>query len=286
MLYVAVVLMSLLTGMMVYAETPPPPERTAEPEASHILPPAEITLEDPVVTPGCVEPNPEAELRRLDYYGPETVTDYLNAGGEIDRLREMLAMYTVSEKPLISQLTVVDMTGDGEPEIFLAMTYGYYGDTGAGESFLAMSRCEDGLYTHTTQFIRAGAGIRSEGLYTGGGMRILYVGDLNANGKVDMLQAVGWEIDLYGDGETFLASEYYLVEYDPGTDEFISLFPPVPEDAYRVYTTVTGEAVSAEVIDLDEDGIQEVIIDGTIYRWDSEVLTYVPNDEGEDQDAE
>lgn len=252
------VLLVGLVGISFAQDSTPIPDYHLTPSPTPLFEPADAEL----LT--CVEPDPDlAPPEGIDSVRVPML-DYLNAGGTIAPMREALSTYISTSLPMLSQLLLADITQDGEPEIFLATTLASTFTGSEGDTYLFMYRCEDGAYTERQLFVRAGAGIRSVGLYAGGGVRIMHIGDVNANGLTDVLYMVVWDSPEFGENV-----EYQLGDFDDNT--FTSLFEPVPDDAYRVYATVLGEdGAGLTIEDLDEDGVQELIIDGVVYRWDGQ----------------
>ncbi len=190
-------------------------------------------------------------------YFEDDLLAYLNDGGSISALQRALASQDPEPEPLLWQIVSQDVTADGIPEIFVAVTKSYHVD-GDGESHLFAFTCARRQYQSVLLFRRAGAGYRRIGLYSGGGARILMLRDLNGTGVPEVFFGVTWP------GYT----EVYLLEWDGR--QFASLIEygdPIMLEKYYWLEVSHGQL---EVIDTDGDGIFEV------------VLTYLlPDDEPE-----
>ena len=199
----------------------------------------------------------------------EELQNYLNNGGSISELITILAERGNTLGPHLSQIITQDVTRNGVPDIFIALTIAYsaFGD---GETHLLMFRCVNKQYTSTILFRRAGAGSRAEGLYRGGGARILRIQDLNRNNIPDILFSANWDYE-FG---TF--SEIYLIEWQ-GT-EFRSLIEFDNELGETQYHINTESDRCFIVEDIDGDGIFELIPeDGAVYVWNGAVYTPASN---------
>ncbi|NJL92285.1 MAG: hypothetical protein HC915_00465 [Anaerolineae bacterium] len=246
------------------------PRPTLSSTPTPILPPGAAA--PPASSAGCIpQARPNPPLPDLERYALDGVLDYLNTGGSPAVLAAALADYHTSLGPILSQWETLDLEGDGQPEFLVSITlptFAGYGAGDFGDTFMALFRCvpgEDPYQAHLL-FLRTGAGSRSEGLYAGGGARLAAWGDFNANGLPDLLVAVSWDFLEYG-----RYVEYYLSEFDPAASTLTPLFPPVPENAYRVYTTVTATDPSAlQLVDVEQDGLAEIQIENQLYRWDGE----------------
>ena len=188
---------------------------------------------------------------------------YLNAGGAISGLPDALAS-TSPERAIRMQIVGEDVTGNEIPDIFMGITLPYA--DGDGETHLLFFTCVEGQYEAAVLFRRAGAGSRMEGLYTGGGAVVEHVGDLNGNGRAEVLFSVNWPG----------YAEYYLLEWDDS--QFVSLIEYRNLLGTTCYWIEVFEQV-VEIVDLEGDGVYEIVV-GTesgkeregqiIWRWDGE----------------
>ena len=188
---------------------------------------------------------------------------YLNAGGSIDGLAGPFVSADVDQAVRL-QIMSQDVTGSGAPDLLIGVTIPYKG--GDGETHLLFFRCAEGQYEGEVLFRRAGAGSRMEGLYEGGGVEIVSVGDLNGNEREEVFFSVNWPG--YG--------EHYLLEWEGS--RFVSLIEYrglLGED--RSWIETYGEEV--EVSDTDGDGVYEIVVNAEadnggeeqiIWRWDGE----------------
>ena len=191
----------------------------------------------------------------------QPLLDFFNNGGTTETLRTTLNASGNAVGPYLSQVVELDVTDDAIPEIFLAITDAI---TAAdyGESHLLMFQCVDGVYQDMILFQRAGAGSRAEGLYIGGGAHILSVADLNANGAMDVMFEVDWS-DSYG-----AYSEYYVLEWQD--DDFHSIVEyqnNLGDTRSFIQSNTIGDVT---LVDLDDDGLYELVVDDIPYRWDGE----------------
>jgi hypothetical protein len=201
----------------------------------------------------------DALVNRLDI---EPLLDFFNHGGQAETLRTALSQSRNQMGPYLSQVIEQDITGDAIPEIFVAVTRALTSG-GYGESRLLMLQCVDGSYQEWLLFLRAGAGQRGEGLYSGGGAHILSIADLNSNGARELVFTVDWS-DEYGE-----FAEVYVLEWQDGT------FHPIVEYQDDLQGTIhfirSYSVGSFSFIDSDGDGLYELVVDGITYRWDGEV---------------
>jgi hypothetical protein len=200
-------------------------------------------------------------LRRADFEAE--IEAYLNAGGSIAGLVEALGS-TGSEQAVRIQIVGEDVTGNGVPDLLLAITRPYV--AGDGETHLLFYTCVEGRYEGQVLFRRAGAGSRAVGLYAGGGAVVENVGDLNGNDRTDVFHAVYWPG----------YAEHYLLEWDG--EQFVSLIEyrdRLGNTSYRI------EAIDQDVVivDVEGDGLYEIAVgaqdgqvgkDTVIWRWDGE----------------
>jgi len=262
---ILVILVTLLVAAMPISAqdgdptvTPPPPsptpflpEATAEPSAACITSPA-----------GTVASPDGAVAALVGMLNDEPLLDFFNQGGTVESLRTVLEAAGNDIGPYLSQVIEADVTGDGIPEIFVAIT-GAVLNLNYGESHLLMFHCVDGAYEAVILFRHAGAGARAEGLYTGGGAHILSIGDINANDAPDMVFVVDWR-DNYGE-----YAEYYALEWKDGDfQSILAVFDILSlTDVHYIWSNTIGDFAFK---DLDDDGVYELVVDGNIYAWDGE----------------
>jgi hypothetical protein len=234
--------------------------------------PTPFLIQDSTPDNRCVPASDEANLSPgeavdalFHHLDAEPLLDFFNSGGTPESLRATLD--TLGNEvgpyfaPYFSQVVEQDITGDTFPEIFLAVTAAIV-TTRNGESHLVMFQCVEGAYQEMILFRRAGAGSRSEGLYTGGGAHILSIADLNANGAMDMIFVVDWS-DEYGE-----YAEYYMIEWQDG--DFYSIVESqnfLDETIGYIQSNTRGDF---RLTDPEEDGVYELVIDDIVYRWDGE----------------
>lgn len=136
---------------------------------------------------------PSGAIEALVYLlNDDPLLDFFNQGGTIETLRATLDTAGNQIGPYLSQVIAQDVTGDAIPEIFVAITDAIV-SVNYGESHLIMFQCVDNTYQETILFRRAGAGSRAEGLYTGGGVHILSIADLNSDDTMDLV----FEVDCW-----------------------------------------------------------------------------------------
>ena len=184
-----------------------------------------------------------AIFQRSDF--EEAILAYLNSGGAPDALAVALGSSQSSAQPILLQVASRDITTNGIPDILVTVTIPYA--AGDGETHVLFYTCAGGRYTNQILFRRAGAGSRAEGLYAGGGARLLSLRDLNQNGLPDILFAVNWP----GYAECF------LLEWDGA--QFTSLIEE--EDLIRGtihWLEVFGGQVDAR--DTNGDGTLELVV--------------------------
>jgi len=195
----------------------------------------------------------------------ETVFEsYLNAGGSI---RELPAAIKVVEGGTEAKIQVIsaDLGEDNTPDVFLSVTLPY--GNGDGETHLLFFQCKNGSYQGQVLFRRAGAGSLSDGLYDGGGARVVNIKDFNNDGKIDVMISVNWKD----------YKEYYLVTYD-GT-QFNNLLSYRDELGERVkkIRLLDGDL---KIVDIDGDGIYEIVTYGAdgkvqqVWRWDGKYYSF------------
>lgn len=197
---------------------------------------------------------------------PVNVLAFLNAGGSVDTIIDLLPTVGTVYGPYMSQVVVQDVVGDAVPEIFLAVTIPILMGGEYGDSFLFMLECVDAEYTSTYLFIRRGGGPRSEGLYQGGGVRIVAIDDWNANGRPEIFYGVNW----YWSFSDRYYVEYGLFEFDDDGETTIPLFyvdDPFSDNDYLV----TGSDISdIQFRDDDEDGIYDILIGSHVFAWNGQ----------------
>jgi hypothetical protein len=223
-----------------------------------------VSVEGVAADGTCLSVNESITITAQVFEQPDFEKDleaYLNAGGSIRDLPGALAS-TSAERPIRMQLVGEDITANGIPDLLIGITLPYA--AGDGETHLLFFACIEGLYEGEVLFRRAGAGSRMEGLYAGGGVLVEHVGDLNANGKAEVLFSVNWP----GYAEVF------VVEWDEG--QFASLIEY--RDLLgnpRYWIEVLGQGV--EIADVEGDGLYEIVVsdqvgaEGTVtWRWNGE----------------
>lgn len=251
----------------------PPTNISTQPVPLSDVTPTPFLIEEALADGSCVERSADVRLPGFSSDSGifsdaeiEEIRNYLNEGGSTGELAKMLLERGNAFGPDLSQLVVQDVTGDGIPEIFMAVTSAYT-ESGFGESQLDMFQCVGGQYALTLLFRRAGAGSRADGLYGGGGVRILRIQDLNGNGIPEVLFSTNWQIS----SSTY--SEIYVYEWQGM--EFRSLVEfnnDLGETQYRIDVEIDRRLI---VEDIDGDGIMELISeDGIVYDWNE--TSYAP----------
>jgi hypothetical protein len=183
-----------------------------------------------------------------------SISAYLNAGGEIDRLKGQIAgIQTGSAEQITAQVLEQDVTGDGCTDVIVSLALPTL--PGYGDAILAVYACQGDRYVRHSLFGRVGAGSRGEGLYDGGGARIVQVQDLNADSVPEIL--------------FFVASlgELYIAAWN-GT-EFSSLVEGYDELGNPQSYIPAREGTFA-IRDVDDDGMLEVVLTDPpgLWRWD------------------
>jgi hypothetical protein len=222
----------------------------------------------------------EADLPEEAFWNPEALQaqllSNLNEGVSLEAIDEAMSQRWLSfyefRLPYLWQLVAHDMTGDSTPEIFFAVTIPAV--PGHGDSYLFMFTCADDRYEGRVIWGQGGAGISGEGIYEGGGTRVIGVRDFNNNGLPDLLFKVGWLWN-FGDGDRPYA-EYYLLEWENG--EWRSLVDELGDLGETQFFIDSHTYDDVGVVDTDHDDINEIIVDGQVYQWDGEM--YVLDDEG------
>jgi hypothetical protein len=219
-------------------------------------------VEGEVADGTCVEVDDAVTIPEDVFGRPDFESDieaYLNAGGAISDLPQVLVPTDV-DRAIRLQIVSQDITGSGVPDLFIGVTLPY--GNGDGETHLLFFACVEEQYEGEILFRRAGAGSRSEGLYEGGGVNVKSVGDINGNGRGDVLLSVNWPG--YG--------EHYLLEWEG--NQFVSLieYKGLLGES-RVWIETHGEGI--DISDVDGDGILEIVVgeEGAgqaIWRWDGE----------------
>ncbi len=226
----------------------PPPTITLTPTLG---PPTTRTPAPPAV---CPEPGIAQPIESETMILPELETQilaYLNARGSADGLEANLEtlsgtlMADAPAEPFLASVVTQDVTGDTTPDVILGLTlpYGY----GYGAAAIYFFYCQEGQYVSVPWFIREGAGDRAEGLYSGGGARIMAVQDMNLNGVPEIVMAVYWTDQ----------KEFYIAEWDGA--KFASLIrrlDPVLLEEFANLTVYDGDVTIADV---DRDGTFELV---------------------------
>lgn len=199
----------------------------------------------------------------------EQLLVYLNAGGSLENLDAVLSQQVVTFSEFISpylwQIVTQDVTGDTIPEIFVALTIPVI--PGHGDSYLFVFTCADDHYEPAGMWGRGGAGVSGEGIYEGGGTRVIAVQDLNDNGSIDLLFKIGWLWN-FGDGDRPY-TEYYLLEWRDA--EWTSLVEEMGELGETQYFIASHTYEDLQILDPDGDNVYEIVVDGQTYRWDGEI---------------
>lgn len=190
-----------------------------------------------------------------DGFPAGAVTDealsYLNQGGDPARLEAAALASAAGHTPgFRTQVVQSDLTGDDIADVSVASTVEYGGsDPSAGETILMAYICRSGQYVMQSLFERSGAGMRSAGLYAGGGARVVGILDMNGDGRRDIVFGSYWDFD----NNPF--AEYYIGEWNG--DQFVSLIHL--ED-------ITGDTVQdinagwdLTIRDVDGNGTQEMV---------------------------
>lgn len=222
----------------------------------------------------CVPPSQSEVDLPEEIWGPtddmtERLLTYFNAGGSLEGIEETLrnqvfAFYEF-RMSYLWQLVEQDVTGDSVPEIFVAITLPI--TPTYGNAYLFMFTCESDHYEARILWAHGGAGSAGEGLYDGGGTRVISVQDLNNNGYREVLFRIGWLWRLTDRDIDF--AEYYLLEWRE--DEWVSLHEEINELG-EIQFYIPGETIGGlEIVDQDDDGVFEIVIDGQPYRWDGEM---------------
>ena len=182
------------------------------------------------------------------------INAYLNAGGAIDRLENQLTdVRTGSTEAIKAQVLAQDLTGDGCEDVVVSLALPSV--PGCGDAILAAYTCQGDRYARHNLFGRVGAGSRGEGLYEGGGARLQTVQDLNADGLP--------EIPFY----VASLGELYIARWNG--EGFASLIDYVDELG-NPQSYIPARKGAFEIVDLDDDGVLEVILTDPsgVWRWD------------------
>ena len=246
-------------------------DTTPSPATRSVLTPSPtpLVIQDVRATQRCVSaPNVDATSPNdaidvlVHLLNTEPLLDFFNRGGTVEALRTALDTAGNMVGPYLSQVIEQDITDDAIPEVFLAITDAI-GSAGYGESHLIMFQCVESRYKEMILFQRAGAGSRAEGLYTGGGVHILSIADLNGNGAMDLVFEVDWSDD-YGD-----YAEYYVLEWrDDNFHTILEYQDALHETRNFIQSQTIGDVA---LINLNGDSRYALVVDGVSYRWDGEV---------------
>jgi len=221
-----------------YPTWTPIPTFTPAPEVRTPAPPAEC--------PGGGTP---ISLTLEDLYTPnveESIRTVLNARGSAVGLEAALNSLTNNADPpdyVVAHVTVMDVTGDGVPEVVMDLTIpevGSYATTAA-----MVFTCWEGAY-ETALFLLLSP---QEGMVPQGGYQILSVEDMNADGIREVVAVL----------KVFDNRRYYILAWDGTT--FTSLIEP-RFDEISLQTVYYVEAYGGEgmVKDTDGDGNLEFVI--------------------------
>jgi hypothetical protein len=215
-----------------------------------------------------------------EFYGtPNQLTEqvllYLNAGGSLENLDAVMSQQIVAfsefRLPYLWQIVTQDVTGDSISEVFFAVTIPVI--PGHGDSYLLVFTCADDHYETAGMWGHGGAGVSGEGIYEGGGTRVIAVQDLNDNGAIDLLFKIGWLWN-FGDGDRPY-TEYYLLEWRDA--EWVSLVEEMGELGETQYFIDSHNDDDFQVLDSDGDNVYEIVVDGQPYRWDGEIYVLSSN---------
>lgn len=207
----------------------------------------------------CVTPNPNAQFPALTEQAnvtniPDAVLAYLNHGGDPALIVERLPIQGHAAD-VRTQVVQAALTGSPSPDILLALTIA--DDTPArtnGDSTLVAFVCQGQKYAAQALFLHAGAGIASEGLFAGGGARVLGVLDVNGNHTPDVVFGVFNEISLE---HAVLDGNYYVAEWNG--QKFVSLIDYTDWMGTEKFGIETDAPLAIQ--DTDGDGVLELVFD-------------------------
>jgi hypothetical protein len=190
------------------------------------------------------------------------ISAYLNAGGAVEPLEGLLTgIQTGSSEKIKAQVIEKDLTGDGCADVLVGLALPSV--PGYGDAILAVYACQGDRYLRHGIFGRVGAGGRGEGLYDGGGARVLEVSDLNADGVPEI--------------PFFVASlgELYIAAWNGA--EFSSLVEGYGELG-ESQSYIPAREGAFEITDVDDDGKLEVVLSDPpgLWRWDGTLFQPSP----------
>jgi len=197
------------------------------------------------------------------------ILDYLNLGGSPDNLAAHLTISSENPTPPIVQVVTQDGTRSGIPDIFLTVTLHQF--DGYGDTHFYLFTCSNQQYLAHIVFRRAGAGSRAEGLYSGGGVRLESLEDVNADGQPDLFFSVNWPHYAEYFLVTWVNGDFQtLIEYEDNLGDRRTWLDAKPDDVY--------------LADADQDGILEIVAVRTntqtwveetqVWRWDGTGYRY------------
>jgi hypothetical protein len=182
------------------------------------------------------------------------ISAYLNGGGAVAPLEGLLTgIQTGSAERIKAQVIEKDLTGDDCVDVLVSMALPSV--PGYGDALLAAYVCQGDRYMRRGLFSRVGAGGRGEGLYEGGGARVLEVRDLTGDGVPEIPFFVASLGELYIDA--WNGSEFSSLVEGYGELGEPQSYIPAQEGAF-------------EITDVDDDGTLEVVLTDPpdLWRWD------------------
>lgn len=222
------------------SETPrPEPTDTEPPAPTEVSAAADCLAEDEL--PANLQPGPPLD---------EVIAGHLS-GGSVEELESVLAelcedVWGVVGEPLRYELTRFDVDGDDREDVLFTATRSIGG--GNGDTYASAYLQRESGYEWQLLYRRAGAGSGGEGLYAGGGARILHAGDANRNGDSDIVVSVRWPE--YG---RILVAEW-------ANREFESLIRRTSPITFEEVQYLEYERGMPDMVDRDGDGRQELVI--------------------------
>lgn len=184
------------------------------------------------------------------------ILNYLNAGGDPLELPQQLASDAAAQEPYLIAVYQPDFNSDQIPDVIVTVTLPY--GNGLGESHVYAFLCQYGHYESYLLFRHAGAGIKAEGLYAGGGARIERLDDLNKSGNIEILFSVNYP----------WYAEYFIGTWDGGGFKSLISYPDF-DNFGSWHVSFLVDPGNFKVEDTDGDGVYELIVLGN--RYDSEL---------------